>query len=68
MRKPPIAYSYVRFSTPEQAKGRSYERQIEAAAAYAKEHGLTLADYTFEDLGVSAFRGKNAQTGALVPF
>ncbi len=64
----PKAYSYIRFSTPEQAKGRSYDRQIELASAYAKEHGLELADLTFKDLGVSAFRGKNAQTGALRAF
>lgn len=66
--KPARAYSYVRFSTPEQAKGRSYDRQIELASAYAEEHGLELADLTFKDLGVSAFRGKNAQTGALRAF
>ncbi len=64
----PTAYSYVRFSTPEQAKGRSYERQVEAATAYAKEHGLLLSELTFQDLGVSAFRGRNAQTGALRAF
>ena len=62
------AYSYVRFSTPDQAKGRSYERQIELAKAYAEEHGLELAELTFKDLGVSAFRGRNAQTGALRAF
>jgi hypothetical protein len=27
----PIAYSYVRFSTPEQAAGNSLARQLEAA-------------------------------------
>lgn len=64
----PKAYSYVRFSTPEQAKGRSYERQIERAQAYAKAHGLELAEASFDDLGVSAFHGKNAETGALQRF
>ena len=61
----PKAYSYIRFSTPEQAKGTSYERQLEAAQAFAGERGLELAEATYEDLGVSAYRNKNAQKGAL---
>jgi DNA invertase Pin-like site-specific DNA recombinase len=64
----PLAYSYVRFSTPEQAKGASYERQIELAQAYAREHELELAGTTYKDLGVSAYRHKNAETGALRAF
>ena len=32
----PKAYSYVRFSTPGQAKGDSYRRQTEAANEYAQ--------------------------------
>jgi DNA invertase Pin-like site-specific DNA recombinase len=64
----PLAFSYVRFSTPEQAKGTSYDRQIELAQAYAREKGLQLAEATYTDLGVSAFRHKNAQTGALRAF
>ncbi len=61
----PKAFSYVRFSTPDQAKGASYDRQIEAAQAYAQQRGLELAETTYKDLGVSAFRRTNAQTGAL---
>jgi DNA invertase Pin-like site-specific DNA recombinase len=64
----PLAYSYVRFSTPEQAKGVSYDRQIELAQAYAREKGLQLAETTYKDLGMSAFRHRNAQTGALRAF
>jgi DNA invertase Pin-like site-specific DNA recombinase len=64
----PKAYSYIRFSTPDQAKGSSYERQSEAAQAYARERGLELAATTYNDLGVSAFRHKHAQTGALRAF
>jgi DNA invertase Pin-like site-specific DNA recombinase len=64
----PLAYSYVRFSTPEQAKGTSYDRQIDLAQAYAREKGWQLAETTYQDLGVSAFRHKNAQTGALRAF
>ena len=63
------AYSYLRFSTPEQSKGDSFRRQSERAQAYAEEHGLDLDDsLTFRDLGVSAFRGANAETGALGDF
>jgi DNA invertase Pin-like site-specific DNA recombinase len=66
--RPRLAFSYVRFSTPEQAKGTSYDRQIELAQAYARERGLQLADTTYKDLGVSAYRHKNAETGALRAF
>lgn len=63
------AYSYTRFSTPEQLKGDSYRRQTEAASIYAAQHGMLLdTELSFEDLGVSAFRGKNAETGALADF
>jgi len=65
----PRAYSYLRFSSPEQAKGDSARRQTELAASYAQRHGLELDEsLTFEDLGVSAFRGRNAQEGALAGF
>jgi DNA invertase Pin-like site-specific DNA recombinase len=63
------AYSYVRFSTPSQAAGASLQRQTEKATRYALEHGLTLdTELDMTDLGVSAFRGKNARTGALGEF
>ncbi len=65
----PRAYSYLRFSTPEQAKGDSLRRQTDAATAYAEANGLDLdTTLTFRDLGVSAFSGKNAKTGALAMF
>lgn len=63
------AYSYIRFSKPEQASGDSLRRQLELSKAYAAEHGLEL-DTTLKmtDLGVSAFRGKNLTEGALGDF
>lgn len=64
----PKAYSYLRFSTPEQAKGDSFRRQASLAQEYAIRHGLQLADLTFQDLGVSAYRGANAETGRLGDF
>lgn len=63
------AYSYLRFSTPEQAQGDSFRRQTALAEAYAKQHGLELdTTLRFADKGVSAFRGQNAATGALMQF
>ena len=54
------AYSYVRFSTPEQAKGDSRRRQTDLAARYVEFNGLTLdTELNLSDLGVSAFRGSN---------
>ena len=67
----PRAYSYVRFSTPEQAKGDSSRRQKDASSKYAAEHNLDLVedgDDTLKDLGVSAFKGKNVKSGALGRF
>jgi DNA invertase Pin-like site-specific DNA recombinase len=34
----PTAYSYIRFSTPEQIKGDSLRRQVELSEAYAAKH------------------------------
>ncbi len=65
----PRAYSYLRFSTPEQRHGDSFRRQTDAAAKYAAKHGLMLDDsLRLADEGVSAFRGKNAATGKLSEF
>ena len=36
------AYSYLRFSTPEQQRGDSFRRQTSLAADYAAQHGLEL--------------------------
>jgi DNA invertase Pin-like site-specific DNA recombinase len=63
------AYSYVRFSSSDQAKGDSLRRQTELAEKYAKEHGLYLdTGLTFRDLGTSAFSGSNRTEGALSAF
>src|SRR5262245_53827810 len=58
----PIAYSYVRFSTPEQARGDSLRRQTEAARAWCARNGVMLdTDLTLHDLGKSAVRGEHHQ-------
>lgn len=63
----PKAYSYIRMSTPEQLKGDSKRRQLARTHKYAEDHGLELID-SFRDLGISAFRGKNAEFGELAKF
>lgn len=62
------AYSYIRFSTKPQEMGRSKARQAEATAAYCARHGMKLSSQNFADLGVSAWKGKNAHEGALAAF
>lgn len=65
----PVAYSYIRFSTPDQIKGDSLRRQLEASSKYAAEHNLILDDtLNVHDLGVSAFKGTNFESGALGQF
>ena len=63
----PLAFSYLRMSRPEQMRGDSLRRQLEASRAYAAAHGLTL-DESMQDLGISAFRGKNRTEGTLGAF
>ncbi len=63
MNDKPKCYSYVRFSTPEQGKGDSRRRQIEKAQEYARKNNLSFDEsLTIEDLGVSAFKGKNKES------
>lgn len=62
------AYSYLRFSTPDQFKGDSFRRQTVMAEDYANKHGLELQELRFKDLGVSGFKGMNLKAGALGRF
>ncbi|ACH40667.1 resolvase-like serine recombinase [Citrifermentans bemidjiense Bem] len=62
------AFSYLRFSRPEQRKGDSLRRQTEAAREYADRHNLALDDFSFRDLGHSAYRGSHAEIGGLSQF
>ncbi|ODT75330.1 MAG: hypothetical protein ABS76_34600 [Pelagibacterium sp. SCN 64-44] len=61
------AYSYIRFSTVEQARGDSLRRQLEAARKWSSDRGFELDD-TLRDLGRSAYKGGHAQLGALRTF
>jgi DNA invertase Pin-like site-specific DNA recombinase len=63
------AYSYIRFSTPEQAKGDSLRRQTVESEKYALENGLELDTRTsFSDFGISAYDKSNITKGALGVF
>ena len=62
----PKAYSYIRFSTPEQAMGDSERRQLDGAQKFAEREGLTLDDsLKMVDRGLSGYSGKNLKKGAL---
>ena len=57
-------FSYVRFSTSEQAAGDSLRRQTELARRWAAANGFVLDEsLTLRDLGVSAFKGANMRSG-----
>src|SRR5262249_3596149 len=49
-------------------EGDSERRQTDLTKAYCRRQGWLLSDKTYEDLGVSAFHGKNALVGNLGEF
>jgi DNA invertase Pin-like site-specific DNA recombinase len=54
----PRAFSYIRFSTPEQQKGDSLRRQTEATEAWCQRNNVPLdTNLALRDPGKSAFRG-----------
>lgn len=63
-----FAYSYIRWSSTQQTSGDSLRRQTDLAAKYAAQHNLTLDNTSFQDHGVSAFKGKNVVEGKLGAF
>lgn len=58
-----IALIYARFSSAEQAKGYSLERQISQGRKYVEAQGWTL-EKVISDEGRSAYSGANRQLGA----
>jgi DNA invertase Pin-like site-specific DNA recombinase len=52
------AISYLRFSSRRQSANDSYRRQIEATERFCKKNNLVLSE-RLEDLGISAWKGKN---------
>jgi DNA invertase Pin-like site-specific DNA recombinase len=65
----PRAFSYMRFSTLEQGKGDSLNRQTTMAREWSERQGVPLdTELNLTDKGVSAYQGANAETGALGAF
>jgi DNA invertase Pin-like site-specific DNA recombinase len=66
------AYSLIRFSTPGQADGDSYRRQLGLTQAFCERHDLALDKSLHESdvrrLGVSAFKGEHIRKGPLGKF
>src|SRR5215472_16992939 len=67
-----VAYSYIRFSHPDQANGDSLRRQTEAALEWCKRNKAHLdTSITLHDRGKSAYTGqhrKNPDRHALAAF
>src|SRR4051794_7179131 len=58
--QPALAYSYIRFSSPQQAEGDSLRRQHELRDAWLKRSGARLdTSLTLRDEGVSGFTGSH---------
>ncbi len=72
MKTIPVAFSYMRFSTPEQRKGDSIRRQTDAASKWCDANDVRLdTSTTYRDLGKSAYLGehrKNPDRHALAAF
>lgn len=65
----PQVFSYIRFSDPSQKTGTSLERQTFYAREYAKEKGLQFDEtLTYQDEGLSGFKGVHLKRGALGEF
>ncbi|MCZ7932344.1 recombinase family protein [Agrobacterium leguminum] len=64
-----VAYSYMRFSTPDQIDGDSLRRQSSKTTNWCERKGVHLdTTLSFEDLGRSAFTGSHFNEGALGVF
>jgi DNA invertase Pin-like site-specific DNA recombinase len=66
----PLAYSYLRFSSPQQAEGDSLRRQIEGRQTWLSAHPSVQLDTSLalEDQGRSAWKRKDWDTYALAQF
>lgn len=65
---PMLGYSYIRWSSEGQSLGDSQRRQLTLADAWAKRHGIILDTSTYQDHGISAFKGANLVEGKLGAF
>lgn len=63
------AIAYMRFSSATQEKGDSLRRQRKLIDDWLRQNPeFTLDTITYEDLGLSAYKGKHAQSGAFGEF
>lgn len=59
---PAVAYSYQRFSSPQQAEGDSIRRQTDLRDRWLQKTGAVLdTSVTLRDMGKSAFTGKHRE-------
>jgi DNA invertase Pin-like site-specific DNA recombinase len=63
-----IAHSYIRFSSKKQEQGDSTRRQLEGTKGLCQRNGWQLSPHTWQDLGISAWKGSNFHEGALGAF
>jgi DNA invertase Pin-like site-specific DNA recombinase len=64
-----VAYSYQRFSSDHQSDGDSIRRQTALAESWCKRNQAQLdTSTTYQDKGVSAYRGKHREKGVLASF
>lgn len=61
-------YAYARWSSLEQTKGSTLERQLEKCLAYIENAGWTLTGEPIVDAGRSAYTGANITSGNLGKF
>ncbi|GAB4172082.1 MAG: hypothetical protein Fur0032_11520 [Terrimicrobiaceae bacterium] len=61
------AFSYILFSTPQQAEGGSLRRQLDLSDKYAAKHNLEINDSVrITDFGKSAYTGQHHSEGSLL--
>jgi DNA invertase Pin-like site-specific DNA recombinase len=63
----PKVYGYIRFSSDDQKRGDSPERQRKEIETYAGQHGLSI-EYVYQDLAVSGHHGRHVREGELGQF
>ncbi|MQU01784.1 recombinase family protein [Pseudomonas sp. FSL R10-2245] len=61
-------YSYIRFSSKAQKLGFSEVRQLEQLNRFFEQYPTARQVERYEDLGISAFKGKNLKSGQLAKF
>ncbi|WP_420197038.1 recombinase family protein [Brevundimonas vesicularis] len=58
-----LAVAYARWSSLEQGKGSTLERQLQVVERYCSQHKLEILERVTDE-GSSAYAGTNVQTGS----